>query len=345
MKRKVKRKRWLDNRSRKLGNKKYAITKKTYRYPTSIKKERKSTSNPLHNVISFTERKIVPSNFSFLNNPEETINYFDELVAGIRDRRINNNFFIDSENVTNVTVDALIYLISIMQNIKPLRGVQHTISGNLPANENLKRIYTESGFMACVQSKMNKLPKNTEKMQIVTGSNNDSTVAANFCNFVMNKLNKKQIEIQCLYKVLIELLSNVYHHAYNNEHKMLKRWYIYAEHVESHIRFVFIDTGAGIPQTVHKKWHEQISRFFHTNASDADLIQSALSGDFRSETQEAHRSNGLSAVRENVEAGLFKNFTVLSGRGCCIINTHSKDIQKYDYKNKIFGTIYIFDIA
>lgn len=344
MDRKLKHKLWHDYRSQKYANKKsrrkighntYSSSSSSLPVPTSI-----STTTNFQNV------KKVPSNFSFLNNPEETIDYFDDLVYEIKQKGFKSHFFIDSKHIESVTVDALIYLISIMQNVKRIRLMKHSISGNLPLNESIKQIYIESGFMSYVQSNLPRLPSSTAKMKIVSGTNNEPTVASTFCKFVGNRLNKTKRETRPLYAVLVELLSNVYYHAYNDENTMLKHWYIYAEHIGSRVRFVFVDTGAGIPQTVSITWQEKIARLFKTaTATDADLIDSALMGEFRTQTQETHRGNGLDSVRINVQTGLFENFAVLSGKGCCKISGPNKIWEKVNYNKKIYGTIYIFDVV
>ena len=79
-----------------------------------------------------------------------------------------------------------------------------------------------------------------------------------FCEFVTSKLEKQRCEVMSLYVVFIELMSNVYHHAYGNNDFMARQWYIYAEHVDNHIQFVFVDTGMGIAKTVRKNFGEVI---------------------------------------------------------------------------------------
>ena len=343
MNRDLKHKIWHDKRAQKIAkNKKKA--KSTHR-TISSEMVLRGTANPEHRIMRPACTKKVPENFSILNNPEETIDFFDDLANEIKNRKISTEIFIDSENVKDVTVDAIIYLISVMENIRPMSfGVRHTIRGNLPKDGVIRKVYTESGFMSYVESRQGKLPNNTEKMQIVSGYNNDSKVVASVCEFVMDKLDKKKNEVQGLYKVLIELLSNVYHHAYNKKSNMLKKWYIYAEHIDECVRFVVTDTGEGIPNTVSKRMYEHVTRFLKIDASDSDLICSALEGEFRSETKKPYRSNGLAGVKENVENGLFYNFTVMSSKGRCTINNIDKTIEKTNYKNRIEGTIFTFDI-
>lgn len=344
MSKKVTNKAWLDYKSRKLNKSKY--------HPKSVKKisnhhssnQSYVKSNDEYYLTSQQSIKIVPTNFSLIENPVETINFFNNIIDEIKQKKYKNIFYIDSLNVEYLTVDALIYLIAIMQNIQINYDMLYTFKGNLPQNKSAAFIYQNSGFMSYVSSKTKKLPQSTNNMQIISGSSNSPTITKALCQFIMDKLNKERRDILPVQKILIELMSNVYHHAYNNDNIMRKHWYLYAEYINNHVRCIFLDTGASIPKTVKKNHFEKLQRFLGTNASDADLIYSTLQGDFRTQTGESHRGNGLSGVRELAELQLFKNFNVISGRGHCYFNAQ-KELQKNNYENKIYGTIYIFDIV
>lgn len=343
MKHKKKLKIWHDRHCKKLQQKKYH---RKHTKGVSFNSITPRYTSPLldydQKQNSLTED--VPSSFSFLYNTEETIDFFSNFIKDIKKKLYKNIFNINSQNVDNVTVDALIYLIAIMRNIKINSEMLYTFRGNLPNNKLCCDIYNECGFMSFVKSKSKQLPISTDKMKIITGTKNDSYIASTFCRFVMDKLNKTQVDTISLQKILIELMSNVYHHAYNNDELMRKNWYIYAEYIDNCVRFVFVDTGIGIARTVRKNFIEKIQRLIGTDTSDGDLIYSTLMGDFRTETNDDHRGNGLSGVRELATTGLFRNFTVISGSGQCSISNNSKNLKKVDYNNKIYGTIFIFDV-
>ncbi|ASN67515.1 hypothetical protein 10S2_7 [uncultured Caudovirales phage] len=340
-------KKWLDYRSHKLQARKYHDkSRNKKRFQSSFKSTSindNKSNNYIRNIVE--SRKEVPRSFSFIDSPSDTIDFFNDLVLEIKQKHYKKIFFINSFDVESVTVDALIYLIAIMQNIKINLEMQYTFKGNLPHNEYASITYKESGFMAYVESKIKRLPDSTNKMKITSGSRNDPQIASQMCKFVMDKLNKKITDTLSLHKILIELMSNVYHHAYNNTDINKKIWYIYAEFVDDCIRFVFVDTGAGIASTVRKNFFEKLGRLTGTSYSDGDLIYSTLKGDFRTETKKVHRGNGLSGVKDLAKTGLFRNFTVISGSGSCAIsNDENKELIKANYNNSIYGTIFIFDV-
>lgn len=346
MSKKVTNKTWLDYKSRKLNKKKrYKKKNKNYLDKSSSNNTNYLKTEKEHYLYQAHTLNTAPSNFSLINNTMETISFFNKLISEIRQKTFRKTFFIDSSNVENVTVDALIYLIAIMQNIQINYDMKYTFKGNLPKKDVAAFIYKNSGFMSYVSSKIKKLPESTDNMRIVSDNKNNPMITKELCQFIMAKLNKKQRDIIFVQKVLIELMSNVYHHAYNTDSIMINHWYLYAEYLGDRVRCVFLDTGAGIAKTVRKNHIEKIQRLIGTNASDADLILSTLQGiDLRTQTGESYRGNGLSGVRTFVETPLFQNFSVFSGKGHCILN-NNKEWIKQNYNDKIYGTIYMFDVV
>ena len=285
-----------------------------------------------------------PKHFSLVNNTEETMSFFADFANIINQGQQGLRFFVDSSEVESVTVDALIYLIAILQNDAVNTKLRYSFAGNYPANEGARRIYTESGFNDYVESRMKKLPASNDKKRITCGIKNDSVASKELCDFVIKSLGKSLREIQPIQKVLIELMSNVYHHAYEKNPFMAKKWYMYAEHVDDYVRCVFVDTGLGIAKTARKNFGEKLRTFFHIELDDSKIIESIFNGDFRTATNEKYRGNGLSSVRENVKREIFENFEVVSGRGRCIIpkDRDPDEIISCCYDSRLFGTLFQF---
>lgn len=331
-------KRWHDRHSKKLAR--YKKKKSCSYIPKGYKPPRVSfKTTPSMQVI-------VPEDFSLVNNTEETMRFFVAFSKEIEQAQRYTQFFIDSSQVRTVTVDALIYLLAILENNQKITiKKQYTYYGNFPNHDEAKKVYQESGFTKYVRAKNKILPTNTEKKRIIRGGQNDPNVAAQFCRFVIEKLGKRREETTSLFIILIELMSNVFHHAY--ERNSVKCWYIYAEHIDDYIRFVFVDTGVGIAKTVRKNFKEKVRALFGLNIGDGDLLRSTFSGDFRTQTKEGYRGNGLSTVRERVYTGPFKQFEAISGSGKCLISADDKKhgyMVSYNYDNAIHGTLYTFDI-
>lgn len=336
-----KRKKSQINKARQLRKKNATVSNKRYK---NAKKKNRETIDGRYPRVEF----IAPVIFSLTENTEETISFLNDIINEIKNKEYRKTMFIDSSKVEYVTTEALIYLIALMDNTKINKAMQYTYVGNLPQNESARNVYKESGFMSYVQSKMKMLPKPSNKMQIVQGLKNDPQVAKSFSMFVMEKLGKQRQQIAPLQSIFIELMSNVYHHAYNEDGIMERHWYMYAEVMDKCVRFVFVDTGMGIARTVRKKVTEKLAAAIGKNPKDGALLESAFKGEFRTQTGDEYRGNGLLRVKEKMNDPLFIKFDVISGRGRCTLKDRSTEegvLVKSDYKSTIYGTVYTFDVA
>lgn len=334
-KRKIKRQKWLNKRD----------------YHVFIKRTKRNKNHKKYN----SKRKkikvtlITPENFSLINNTEETMKFFMNFIENVKKEEYGKEFFIDSSNVKKVTVDAIIYLIAIMRNPNTNITMKYRYTGNFPQNEDAQRIFQTSGFTKYVHSNAKKLPSSTENMTIMSGLKNDPEIAKECCLFVMNKLKKTRKDVMPLQGVLIELMSNVYLHAYEKNSFMIKSWFIYAEHIDDYVRIVFVDTGQGIAKTVRKNFYEKIQNIIGVAVKefaikDEVLLESVFRGDFRTSTRERHRGNGLKSVKEKITNSIFRKFEVISGKGKCSISSSGKISSRLGYNNTIYGTLFTFEI-
>lgn len=239
-----------------------------------------------------------------------------------------------------VTADALIYLMVMIKNYGVLR--RHSFLGTLPQNPEAKKVYIESGFLSYFRNNCSKeFKENPEKLRMIKGNKTDSEITTRVIRFVSEKQNKSIIELISLQKIFIEMMSNVVYHAYTSKSRVERKdWYIYVEHIDDFVRIIFVDTGVGIAKTVRKNFKEKLVRYF--KPSDSKLMQSGFEGEFRTQTNEIHRGNGLKTIRKFAQDSLFLSFMVISGRGQCDIK--SQTITRKDYHYNVNGTVYIFDV-
>ena len=316
--RKLRRKLWLDHRSRKLIN----------------KKRRKKRSRKKHYTLL-----TLPEHFSLTNNTEATMSFIMNLYKKIDTAGRGIHIFIDSRNVKSVTVEALIYLIASIQNNYTCSAKKIICTGNYPKEKEARKIYLDSGFNDYVRSRVKSLPHSNEKMEIKSGLQTIPLIAKQCCIFTR----KTKEQTKTLYTTFIELMSNAFFHAYNQEIRSNNRWYVYAERRNNCTHFIFVDTGPGIPKTVRKNFPEKIRQLFGDLTgfaiNDAQLIHSAFSGDFRTSTEQDNRGNGLVTIKNIMSQAPFSNFEVISGHG-----RYSISDEAINYKNQIYGTLFTFEV-
>ena len=208
---KLKRKRWLDRHSRVKKNRRNKRKNRLYILPDSVASVEIENHRKRYNLVA-------PACFSFVENPEGTMKFIDDFVKLVKSNTFIMHIHIDSINVDRVTVDALIYLLAVMDNNQ---SKFHLYSGSFPKDEDAKKVYIDSGFTKFVSTtnKLHKVfPQDTDRMRIERGNENDPKAAKKICDFVRESLSYRQKNnTQELYKVLIELFSNAYWHAYDSD--------------------------------------------------------------------------------------------------------------------------------
>lgn len=288
-----------------------------------------------------------PQNFSIVNNTEETISFYNKLLKKLDEHKFGTNFYIDSSDVLDVTVDAIMFLIAIVRATKFNTVYHYKFWGNFPKDIKTKKIFKECGFLKYVTAdKDNIFYTSTYNIQILRGNNVDTARAEEICAFTKECCKINIEEMGHFYPVLIELMGNTTQHAYkDNINKIPRHWYFFAEKRENCVQFVFLDTGAGIPATVYKEIHEKILTKLFSLKKDSEFIRSTLDGSFRTETKKTHRGQGLPQISTCFKSGLFQEVSIFSGRGACYLNALvSTQYGMQDFPEPIFGTLFCWKI-
>lgn len=331
-------KEFWDHRSRKLSNRRKRKNKKI-----KFRVNKKNTSRVQQEYVPDYVID-VPECFSFIENLEDTALFFCTLMNKLKRAMPKSDFLIQSRAVSMVTTDAIMYLIALMRNYKESRKRLYSFHGTYPDNTAAKTVFIESGLLKFVKSKSRSLPRNSSKMSIVCGRKSDAVSAKQICLFVAEKLNAPSTYVKDLYEVIIEMMSNVYYHAYNEEEDtMIPEWYMYAECNDGNVKFLFLDTGIGIGKTVkkHSLYEKVVNKI--GIGSESKLIKSALDGDFRTQTGKTNHGKGLPSIKEYACSNKVTDFHVLSGKGHCWFDNFGY-INAEELKHNIAGTIYSFII-
>ena len=288
-------------------------------------------------------KRVVPEVFSIVENAEETLAFFNDVILEIKEKHYKEKFSFDLKNVKRITIDAVMYLLAIMENIHSSK-LNQTFSGNHPDDLNVRNVLIESGFYKYVNSNIPmELGKTSHKIQICEGSTVDARLVKSICDFVNQSCGTVKQFTHKLYEILIEIMTNTVQHAYSADEIWEKHnWYVFTEDKEDCIQFTFLDIGEGIPKTIYKNFIEKIIPSLFVN--DADYIVSALNGKFRSQTGLESRGNGLPTVKEYGERPEVVEMHVISGKGICIFDTNGKSIIKKGTQKELDGTLFYWKI-
>jgi len=288
------------------------------------------------------ETLTTPEEFSIYNNPEESLSFFSDIETRIE---FGNPIYFEMKNIEVLSIDTIMYFLAILKKIKSSK-VNYGIKGSVPTNKKCRDLLESSGFLRYVDSGKTKkdLSYTSEVVQITSGHNADNSIAKRICDFVMSKINLKRIEIKKLYIMLIELMTNTKHHAYGTGGKRqfpLTDWYIFVRYIseKNAVRFIFLDTGKGIPFTVRRKGFEPAREFIGFGPNHAEYINSALKGEFRSSTGESYRGKGLPKIYSYNTQQYINSLTIISNKGYFAEN------QREDIPKELKGTLFYWELS
>lgn len=241
--------------------------------------------------------------------------------------------------IVEMTVDALIYLIAIIKNIKKEKNKSYIFGGNMPKNELCSKIVKESGFLEHMNSTNIETIRNMKKLRICSGNNVDVNVLKGVCDFINECVNVGINGTRKLYTIIGEMMNNATQHAYSDDSdNYAQKWLLYIENIESMFKFTFLDTGLSIPNTINKKFFNDFSK------SDSSLVVSALNGEMRSQTKLAYRGEGLPIIKKSVTDGYLKKLNIISNKACCVLNSNNNKIEIQNFKIPLNGTLYYGEI-
>lgn len=333
-----KQKKWNMEKSRK-AMRKLSKRKSRKKYRENVK------YNGNRDKFSKTHYLCAPNNLSLNDNEEETISFFKKALDIGKQCSVNHCIYFDLQNIEHITADAVMYIIAFMNNFKRLKILNVHIAGNLPKNESARIFLEDVGFYSYVRSLKSTHPQNIkDRFQISHGKNADGTLVGKICDFINKIMGKTDlIDTKRLYPMIMELMTNTRQHAYNKNNMssiMECNWYIFAENLDNCIKFVFLDTGVGIPATLRYNYFEKISKMFLKN--DASFISSALQGAFRTETKKSNRGKGLPGIYQDSITERIRNMTIISGKGKCTILDNGM-IQEDNLSSHFEGTLFCWD--
>lgn len=336
---------WLVKRNKKnlvlrTKQKKFIKSRRTREHEYNRSLKIVNDYNPRNNSFVFS----APLVFSFIRNASETSDFFNKLLRFIVDtRNFGRSIYIDISKISDLTIDALMYLLSIINNLNNMYMGKYSFEGNSPVNAEVRKRFNDSGFFRYVKRKGSApLQQNKDNLQIITGIDSDPLVAKSMSEYVCRIANVDKIACRFLYVMMIELMSNTKKHAYDVYETILDpHWYCFAEYDnDDTIAFTFMDTGEGIPSTVQKNFPEKIDLL--GIKGDDKYVISALDGDFRTATKESFRGKGLPKLRSFCSEGKIHNMRIVTNKANVTVEKNS--FSSTNIVPALKGTLYYWEI-
>lgn len=252
---------------------------------------------------SYVSKK-APSNFSFVNNTDAILQYIEELSTLFKRKQ---NVLINLKEVTNLTNDAIVLLLSIVKNPKIVNGV--SIRGNYPKDDTLRKIFVESGIFN--NSEIDDEPKN----YIITRKNKkaEGGIAAELIKRSTKAVFGEEGRCPGVYRALMESMANTCYHAKPQKIGEETWWLtVYHNKENNHVSFAFIDLGVGIFRS--SKMTDFISKAssLFGLSDNRDILKEIISGRKLSSTKIPYRGKGLPTIYKGLERNYYSNLKIIS---------------------------------
>lgn len=293
------------------------------------------------NVALNSYTLIAPEELNLDTGITETLRFFEQIKSAIRKSDRGQNIFFDLSKAKNASAAAIMCIIALIKNVRKAREKGLSFSGNLPINQEARLMFEKTGFLRFVRSyRKNFLFSNRQNVQIMSGYKVTPEPNTQVCDFVQNACNTGRKSTKGLYRMLLELMTNTTQHAYTNYGgEMHSAWYLYAEDEGDTIKFVFLDTGEGIPSTVNRTVAEKFRQF--VKSGDEHLLKTALEGAFRTSTGESYRGRGLPDICRDIKATPGAFMQLISGRGMCRVS-YSNEVTAKGLDANFGGTLFVW---
>ncbi len=288
-----------------------------------------------------------PEIFSFITNPNETIDFINKIENLYYKRK---KTFINISNVKELDYSAITVLVSIMFSFKT-KNIQ--FGGNYPKNEELKKQLINSGYFKYFNKPIG------EKIEYTIGKPNQIFTRANkkvnseLGMIVMQEASntiwgEKRI-LKGLQRVLLELMQNTNNHA-DLSGKGKKYWWLSVNHDKHNkkVRFTFVDYGVGIFKSLNSKprgnkwfgWYEKIKDRLKYG-DNKEILQKLLEGELHlTVTGEHFRGKGLPGIKEVQDRNQISNLHIITNN----VFANIEDNRYKKMKSNFSGTFVSWEI-
>lgn len=280
-------------------------------------------------IISQFEKLPAPSNFSFVENTVAVLAYLELIKDKIKHRK---PILINLKEITNLTNDAIVLLLAIVKNPSITKGVP--IKGNYPRNEELRKIFQESGIFGTNGS------DSEHKNYILTRQNKKAE--GGIANEMIKRATKIVFgqEARCpgVYRALMESMANTCYHAKPSQIGHETWWLtVYHDKALNKVSFAFIDMGVGIFKSSKMSGFRDNLKSLFGITDNRDVLREIIGGRKMSSTQIPYRGKGLPNIYKGLERNYYSNLKIISNDVKADLS-----IDKYEKLSKEFSGTFLY---
>lgn len=309
---------------------------KSVSFVSSLKSTTEKHSSYFNSSPPATIPMQAPDDFSLINNAEDTLRYFSEVHEQLKS---NKRVLFDVSKIKTLTTDAIAVLIAKIKDGK--FNCNSGTMGNEPLDENLKKLFTQSGFYDYVKVRGGK-PESQKNLMIhkVTKNRVEPDIAKEACLIGLRHTFNNEEIFEPLYDILIEIMQNTNNHAGSVRGKYDWWLNVYKDPETNRTSYTFLDLGVGIFNSLPVKSYKRDFLELLGLRSNLDLVPKLFAGEIKSRTARPERGKGIPQVFECSQHSTFEKFILIA-------NDVFADLKNYDYKllkNQFDGTMFYWEI-
>jgi hypothetical protein len=255
----------------------------------------------------------VPNDFSFINNTEEMIKFFNKMGRRFGKKK---HLSLDLSNISSITADALAVLISKLKDRRFTNGMSY--KGNEPIDPVLKEQFIHSGFYDHVATASRDSTTNVgsirakKKSKEVVSRRVEPETAYELISFVTTKLYGKYRKAAGAYNCLLEAMTNTREHASSMEARHESWWAsVLYNGKEKKGQFTFVDNGVGIFASRDPNVLQQTLNALGIR-NNISLLRKMLRREIPSSTNIAYRGRGIPSMYKALQRGEIHNLIIIT---------------------------------
>ena len=294
----------------------------------------KQIENSKKSVLDYS----APQKFSFINNTNEVLTYFNDIRDFISKEQ---SVKLDISEITELTPDTIALLMAKLSEKETKKVVLH---GNAPSNPVLKKMFIESGLYNYVKSlgrkqvsQKNKLWKHSTNNQVKGEMAGDAIKA---CRELF-KIKGINYDTDNLYNLLVEAMSNTKNLA-DGKASNINWWlYYYLDEDTNTLKYSFVDLGVGIFKSASFDTYKEYAK--HLILGNRLLVKPFLEGKIISSraTDNEISGKGVKQIIKCANMPEFKKFIIITND----VKIDVKTGKSVEISDNFDGTFIYFEIS
>jgi hypothetical protein len=276
---------------------------------------------------------IAPKNFSFINNTDEVLKYFDDAHTIFES---GDNVTFEISEVDEMTPDTLALLIASIKN--PKFRKRGNSRGNEPEKPKLQKMFRQSGFNEQVTSSGFPSVPSNHLLHKEVHNKVEPRVAKKACITGLKHIHGVAEPFPPLYEILIECMSNSHNHASLNDQGECRWWlYVFTDPDTKSASYTFVDLGVGIFKSAYMAG--KINEYLKGTIAvpHLNLVDNLLAGKIQSRIEKDRpiRGKGIPQITRHAKMDCFSEFYIITND----VKIDLKTGKKYPVAGDFSGTL------